>query len=82
LQNIFFTISIILPARNEEKHIEKCLDSIVKQEYDDYEIVVINDSSSDNTGQIIKRYRITYRKITYVNAQPKPERRLFKIVLY
>src|SRR6476469_2291134 len=63
LQNIFFTISIILPARNEEKHIEKCLDSIVKQEYDDYEIVVINDSSSDNTGQIIKRYSITYSKI-------------------
>jgi chlorobactene glucosyltransferase len=74
LQNISFPmISIILPARNEEKHIEKCLDSLVKQEYDNYEIVVINDSSSDNTDQIIKRYSIAHRKITYVNAQPKPE---------
>jgi len=61
LQNISFpTVSIILPARNEEKHIEKCLDSLIKQEYDNYEIVVINDSSSDNTNQIIKRFSITY----------------------
>jgi glycosyltransferase involved in cell wall biosynthesis len=66
-------VSIILPARNEEKHIEKCLDSLLKQEYDNYEIVVINDSSSDNTSQIIERYIITHNKITYVNAQPKPE---------
>ena len=74
LKNISFpTISIIIPARNEEKHIEKCLDSLLKQEYDNYEIVVINDSSSDNTSQIIERYIITHNKITYVNAQPKPE---------
>ena len=46
---------------------------MLKQEYDNYEIVVINDSSSDNTGQIIKRYSITHNKIKYVNAQPKPE---------
>ena len=74
LQYISFpTISIILPARNEEKHIEKCLDSLIKQEYDNYEIVVINDSSSDNTNQIIKRFSITYNNITHINAQPKPE---------
>jgi chlorobactene glucosyltransferase len=74
LQNISFPmISIILPARNEEKHIEKCLDSLIKQEYPNFEIVVINDSSFDDTDQIIKRYSITHRKITYVNAQPKPE---------
>ena len=74
LQYISFpTISIILPARNEEKYIEKCLDSLIKQEYDNYEIVVINDSSSDNTNQIIKRFSITYNNITHINAQPKPE---------
>ena len=49
-------VSIILPARNEEKYIRKCLDSLVKQDYGNYEIVLINDSSSDNTGQIIKEY--------------------------
>ena len=38
-------VSIILPARNEEKFIEKCLDSLLEQDYANYEIVAINDSS-------------------------------------
>ena len=45
-------VSIILPARNEEKFIGKCLDSLIKQDYDNYEIVTINDSSKDSTGDI------------------------------
>ena len=35
-------VSVILPARNEEKFIEKCLDSLVKQDYENYEIITIN----------------------------------------
>ena len=66
-------VSIVLPARNEEKYIEKCLDSLLKQDYSNYEIIVINDSSSDNTEEIIKRYRKSHSKIIYVNAQPKPK---------
>jgi len=49
-------VSIILPARNEEKFIGKCLDSLIKQDYDNYEIITINDSSKDSTGDIIKKY--------------------------
>ena len=49
-------VSIILPARNEEKFIGKCLDSLIKQDYDNYEIITINDSSNDTTGDIIKKY--------------------------
>jgi len=37
-------VSIILPARNEEKFIERCIDSLLKQDYTNYEIVAINDS--------------------------------------
>ena len=48
-------VSVILPARNEEKFIEKCLNSLVKQDYDNYEIIAINDSSNDSTGDIIKK---------------------------
>ena len=50
-------VSIILPARNEEKFIEKCLDSLVNQDYDNYEVIAINDSSEDMTGNIIKIFR-------------------------
>ncbi|MDF2737378.1 MAG: putative glycosyltransferase family 2, partial [Nitrososphaeraceae archaeon] len=47
-KNIFFPkVSVILPARNEEKYIQKCLKTLIEQDYSNYEIVVINDSSSD-----------------------------------
>jgi len=66
-------VSIILPARNEEKFIEKCLDSLIKQDYKNYEIIVIDDSSSDSTGKIISEYAKTNSKIIAVTAKPKPE---------
>ena len=66
-------VSIILPARNEEKFIEKCLDSLIKQDYDNYEIVTINDSSKDSTGDIIKKYSEKFPKVVFVDARPKPD---------
>ena len=38
----FPRVSVILPARNEEKFIEKCLDSLVNQDYENYEIIEVN----------------------------------------
>ncbi len=66
-------VSIILPARNEEGFIGKCLDSLIKQDYENYEIVVIDDSSDDTTGKIILEYAKKYSKIIPVSARPKPE---------
>ena len=65
-------VSIILPARNEEKFIDKCLVSLLNQDYDNYEIIVINDSSEDSTGDLIKKYAKKYSKIIPVDADPKP----------
>jgi len=66
-------VSIILPARNEEKFIGKCLDSLIKQDYDNYEIITINDSSNDATGDIIKKYSKKFPKVISVDAKPKPD---------
>ena len=66
-------VSIILPARNEEKFIEKCLDSLIKQDYKNYEIIVIDDSSEDNTVKIISKYAKKHPNIILVFARPKPE---------
>jgi len=66
-------VSIILPARNEEKFIGKCLDSLIKQDYDNYEIITINDSSEDSTGDIIKKYSEKFPKVVFVDAKPKPD---------
>ncbi|MFQ5475522.1 MAG: glycosyltransferase [Nitrosopumilus sp.] len=66
-------VSIILPARNEEEFIGKCLDSLIEQDYENYEIVVIDDSSEDATGEIISEYAKKHSKIISVSARPKPE---------
>ena len=66
-------VSVILPARNEEKFIEKCLNSLVEQDYDNYEIIAINDSSNDSTGVIMKKYSEKFPKVVFVDAKPKPD---------
>jgi len=69
----FPKVSIILPARNEEEFIGKCLDSLIQQDYENYEIIVIDDSSNDTTGKIISEYAKKYSKIIPVSARPKPD---------
>jgi len=66
-------VSIILPARNEEEFLGKCLDSLIEQEYENYEIIAIDDSSEDSTGKIISEYAKKNSKIIHVSARPKPE---------
>ncbi|MBT5201383.1 MAG: glycosyltransferase [Thaumarchaeota archaeon] len=66
-------VSVILPARNEENFIKKCLDSLTKQNYQNYEVIVIDDSSDDSTGKIISEYAKNNSKVIPVTAKPKPE---------
>ncbi|EIJ65046.1 glycosyltransferase, group 2 family protein [Candidatus Nitrosopumilus salaria BD31] len=66
-------VSIILPARNEEEFLEKCLDTLLEQDYENYEIIVIDDSSDDSTGEIISKYSEKNPKIIHVSARPKPD---------
>lgn len=49
-------ISIIIPVYNGEKYIEKCLNSIKNQTFKDYEVLIINDGSKDNTKNLIEKY--------------------------
>ncbi len=51
--------SIIVPVYNVADYLKKCLDSIVNQTYKDYEVIVVNDGSNDNSLQIIKEYPFT-----------------------
>ncbi len=46
-------LSVIIPAHNEEKTICRTVDSLVRQDYPDFEIVVVDDGSKDNTGKIL-----------------------------
>ncbi|MCV0367095.1 MAG: glycosyltransferase [Nitrosopumilus sp.] len=66
-------VSVILPARNEEEFISKCLDSLIDQDYKNYEIIVIDDSSEDNTQKIIYKYAEKHSKVIPIIARPKPD---------
>ena len=48
-------VSIIVPARNEEASIEQALRTLLNLDYDNYEIIAVNDRSTDSTGEIIER---------------------------
>ncbi len=47
-------ISIVIPAFNVAKYIKKCIDSILSQSYSDWELIIVDDHSNDDTVQIIK----------------------------
>ncbi len=56
-------VSVIVPVYNVEKYLEKCLDSLVNQTFKDYEIIIVNDGSLDNSEKIIKEYEKKYNFI-------------------
>lgn len=49
-------ISVIVPVYNTEKYLKRCLESILNQTYKDFEIIIINDGSTDNSKKIINEY--------------------------
>ena len=53
-------VSIIVPVYNVEKYLVRCLDSLVNQTLDDIEIIVVNDGSTDNSGELLKIYEDKY----------------------
>lgn len=61
-------VSIIIPIYNGEKYLEECLKSILNQTFLDYELILINDGSTDNTHSICTKYRDLDERIKYLNT--------------
>jgi chlorobactene glucosyltransferase len=66
-------VSIIVPARNEERAISKCLKSLLSQDYDNYEVIAIDDSSTDNTFAIISDLSKNNHALVPIKCPPKPD---------
>jgi chlorobactene glucosyltransferase len=66
-------VSVLIPARNEEKNIERCLASLQNQVYRNFEILVLNDNSSDRTMDILKRIAAADSRIRVFNGKPLPD---------
>lgn len=56
-------ISIIIPVYNVESYLRECLDSIVMQEYSNYEVIIVDDGSPDNSPSICDKYADAYPQI-------------------
>lgn len=61
--------SLIVPVYNTEKYLEKCLNSIINQTFDDYEVIVVNDGSTDNSEKIIDDFCNKYTNIKKLNKE-------------
>ena len=53
-------VSIIVPARNEEETIEQALNSLLALDYDNYEVIAVNDRSTDRTGEIMQKVGVAH----------------------
>lgn len=63
------TFSIIIPIYNVESHLSKCIDSVIGQTYEDWEAILVNDGSTDSSGQICDEYTQKDRRIQVVHKQ-------------
>lgn len=62
-------ISLIIPVYNSEKFIDKLFLSIINQNYENYEIIVVNDGSTDDSLKIIEKYQTICRKINCITIE-------------
>lgn len=62
-------ISFIVPVYNAEKYISTCIESIINQSYKDFEIIIINDGSIDNSISIVREYSKIDTRIKIINKE-------------
>lgn len=60
-------ISVIIPVYNKEKYISKCIESILQQTYENFELILVNDGSSDSSGTICEQYARLDERIKVIN---------------
>lgn len=64
-------VSVIVPIYNAEETLRQCIDSIMKQTFRNFELILVNDGSNDNSVNIIKKYSLNDDRIIMVNQSNK-----------
>ena len=62
-------VSIIVPVYNTEKYLAQCIDSILAQTFSDFELILVNDGSKDNSGKICDEYAQKDSRIVVINKE-------------
>jgi glycosyltransferase involved in cell wall biosynthesis len=71
--NSHLKVSVIMPARNEESCISNCIKSLLGQNYVNFEVIAVNDSSTDRTLDIMVEMSRDNNELIVINAPPKPD---------
>lgn len=61
------SLSVVMTVFNGERHLSEAIDSLVRQSFDDFEIIIVNDGSTDGTGAIIQQFAVSDSRIRYVD---------------
>jgi len=64
------SVSVLIPARNEERSIRKCVESLLSQNYRNFEVIVLNDNSEDATLEILNEIKSKYSNLSVINGKP------------
>lgn len=63
------TVSIIVPVYNAEKNLVRCIESVLKQDFEDFELILMNDGSKDSSGSICDNYAAKDKRIHVVHKE-------------
>ena len=66
------TVSVVIPARNEERNLKQALESVLALDYPDLEIIVVNDRSTDRTGAILEKLAKQDPRLTVLPIERLP----------
>lgn len=64
-------VSVIVPCYNVEPFLAECLDSVLAQTFGHYEVICVNDGSTDGTGEILAKYQLKDSRIIVINQESK-----------
>jgi chlorobactene glucosyltransferase len=68
----FPRVSLLVPARNEARNIEGCVRGLLAQDYPDFEVIILDDESTDGTGEILARLAAEDARLHVIPGQPLP----------
>lgn len=64
-------VSVIVPVYNSSRYLARCIDSILNQSYDDFELLLINDGSIDDSGTICEKYKLRDKRVKVYHQSNK-----------